>query len=116
MGDLSLDLDQSQLAKLVTGCEPSVVQARQVRNRGEQIANGQDVFQGVLIWLAGNAPIVPSADRKFKLPARSVNVPEDLCPLFRPALWYAGSVETVDCTILFPTAGSWRSDREGLAR
>lgn len=51
MGDLSLDLNQSQLAKLVTGCEPSVVQARQVRNRGEQIANGQDVFQGVPIWL-----------------------------------------------------------------
>ena len=44
MGDLSLDLNQSHLANLVIGCEPLVVQARQVRNRGEQIANGQDVF------------------------------------------------------------------------
>lgn len=44
MGDLSLDLGQSHLTNLVTGCEPSVLQARQMRNRGKQIANGQDVF------------------------------------------------------------------------
>ena len=55
MGELSLGLAQSQLANLVTGCEPSLFQARQVRNRGAQIANSQDVFHGVPIWLAGNA-------------------------------------------------------------
>jgi hypothetical protein len=47
MGDLSLDLGQSHLANLVTGCEPSVFQARQMRKRGEQVANDHGVFHGV---------------------------------------------------------------------
>ncbi len=52
MCDLSLDLAQPHLTSLVTGCEPSLFQAKQVRNRSAQIANSHDVFP---IWLAGNA-------------------------------------------------------------